>query len=481
MSTIDLPEDLPEDFIPSDKLLDEGIMSLRNILNGITLADFQTGVLAWALVNRKMMISLDTGLGKTLISAGLIRLVTEPGAWLFICQLNSIPQTYKKFRELIPEKRIMAATGSADTLASVIKSNPSQVDVYILSYEAFRDLDCNTWILSNQKKFIGFIADESHNIANTRSTIRDFMYLLWQKDFAYKYCLTATPLRVNPGQFLNQMAMIDPTLVPDPKLLLRKYTVYDAFTKKVIGYKNLDELHNIIHSRYINKCREELGMKGAYNPRFIPIPNVDDQENAHSPDSPKIQKSNPQGLPIQELKNLILRYTMQGKRGIVYANLNKYKSLIIDSLKDYIRIDEISGRVDSQARARVQREFNEGKLDCICLNATESLDLPCDYIVFYELTSLYKQVIGRGERGLTGKDLDIVFMVITDNYDLDFFFDHVYSKGILLEQLCHKDVSELHAINSQIQEYLSEQQSYVLREILSLYEEEMARKKKEAV
>lgn len=470
-----------KDFVPTERLLHEGMSSLRNILDGITLADFQTGVLAWAFANRKMMISLDTGLGKTLISAGIIRLVTEPGSWLFICQLNSIAQTYRKFQELIPEKRILCATAAEDSLLPVIRSDPRNVDIYILSYEAFRDINCNNWILNNLKKFVGFITDESHNVANTRSTIRDFMYLLWQKDFSYKYCLTATPLRVNPEQFLNQMAMIDPELVPDPKMLLRKYTVYDSTTKKVIGYKYLDELHDIMKPRYINKCREELGIRGNYNPIFVPVKNMDIPEEAHLPDSPKIQKADPHGLPIQALKKLILNYKLEGKRGIVYANLNRYKSLIMDSLSDYISIAEISGRVSMDSRSEIQKRFNNGELDCICLNATESLDLPCDYIIFYELTSLYKQVVGRGERGLSGKDLDICFLVITENYDLDFFFEHVYAKGVLLEQLCRKDVSELHDINNQIQNYLDEKQSHILREILKLHEEECKRIKQKEV
>ncbi len=464
--------------IPKDEMdllqeiVDENsCMSINHILDGFTLSDFQTKAIVWCIIRKRMMISLDTGLGKTLVAAAIMNLISKEGKWIFMCQLNSLNQTYNKLHKCLRYKRIVATDSSRRFMNQIMSLNMNDIDVILITYESFKDIEFNNWVLRNKDRFIGIFLDESHNVANNTSRIHDYLKLMMQHSFEYQYFLTATPLRISPIQFINQIAVMDKYLVSNPEKLAMICQVYE--NGNVIGYKNLDAISKLLSPRYLNISREDIGCKGNYEPIFIPIPNDSNIPAKQTPNNPKIQKSNPNGMPIQILVELVQQLIIKGKKGIIYANLNKYKTLIVNNISQFCTVGEISGRVSVPERARLQNDFNNGRLQVLVINVTESLDLTCDFIIFYELTSLYKQVIGRGERGLVGRDLQIYFMVITDNYDMDFFFKHVYQCGILLESLCHKNISELHGIHDQIKEYLSGTQKLLLEDILSIYEEEL--------
>lgn len=438
---------------------------LKHILVGYTLADYQCFAIATALTRKRLILSLDTGLGKTLI-AGAIMAVLKPlnKSWLFLCKLDAVHQTYMKLSEALPNFVINASDSKSVNMAE-LKQN-GKADIYILTYEAFRDVSLNNWILERRDDFIGIFLDESHNISNNTSRVHDYTKHMLRKCFEFQFCLTATPLRTSPDQYINQVSMIDPKLIPDPKkvsMIIRKYE-----NNVFVAYRNLDWLTKTLSPRCLSITREHVGARGNYKPIFIPIPNVHDSSYSKCPESPKVQKADPDGKAIDILVNLVKHKLAEGQKGLIYANLNKYKSLIIDKLSKLCTIAEISGRVtNTSVRTAIQQDFNNNKIDVVILNVTEALDLTCDYVIFYEQTSLYKQVIGRGERGLAGRDLEIYFMVITDNYDMNFFFRNVYQNGLLIEKLCSKDISELHEINNQIKDYLSAAQQEEVNNVIT--------------
>ena len=437
---------------------------LKHILVGYTLADYQCFAIALALTRKRLILSLDTGLGKTLI-AGAIMAVLKPlnKSWLFLCKLDAVRQTYKKLADALPNFTINVSDSRSINMAEFKRSE--KADIYIITYEAFRDVSLNNWILERHDDFIGIFLDESHNISNNTSRVHDYAKHMLRKCFEFQFCLTATPLRTSPDQYINQVSMIDPKLIPDPKkvaMIIRKYE-----NNVFVAYRNLDWLAKTLSPRCLSITRENVGARGKYRPIFIPIPNVHDSGYSKCPESPKVQKSDPDGKSINILVDLIKHKLAEGQKGLIYANLNKYKSLIMDKLSEFCVVAEISGRVSNTAvRTEIQQKFNNNEIDVVVINVTEALDLTCDYVVFYEQTSLYKQVIGRGERGLSGRDLEIYFMVITDNYDMNFFFRNVYQNGLLIEKLCSKDISELHAINNQIKDYLSAAQQEEVNNVI---------------
>ena len=109
-----------------------------------------------------------------------------------------------------------------------------------------------------------------------------------------------------------------------------------------------------------------------------------------------------------------------------------------------------------QQKEKVHKQFLNNEFDVLITNITTGKDLPCDYVIFYELTFDYKQMIGRGERGLDGVDLDVLFIITDSVYEMRFFYANVYQRGILLEKLCGKDLPELHGAVEQLEHKLEE-------------------------
>ena len=137
---------------------------------------------------------------------------------------------------------------------------------------------------------------------------------------------------------------------------------------------------------------------------------------------------------------------LKGKKGLIYVNLNENK----DKLQDYLDSKGIkAGILDGShtttpaKKYEVAQSFIKNEYDCVITNLTMGLDLPCDYICFHELTFDFKQMLGRGERGLSSKDLEIAFIIVDNSEEVSYFYENVYKRMELLGLVCNKDVSEI--------------------------------------
>ena len=166
---------------------EDSCMSINHILDGFTLSDFQTKAIVWCIIRKRMMISLDTGLGKTLVAAAIMNLISKEGKWIFMCQLNSLNQTYNKLHKCLRYKRIVATDSSRRSMNQIMNLNMNGIDVILITYESFKDIEFNNWILRNKDRFIGIFLDESHNVANNTSRIHDYLKLMMQHSFEYQY------------------------------------------------------------------------------------------------------------------------------------------------------------------------------------------------------------------------------------------------------------------------------------------------------
>lgn len=427
----------------------EGMQSLSLIPKRFVLSGFQTYTLAMAWVLKKCVISLDTGLGKTIVAGSIINLDTTEKRWLFVCKNSNLIQNASKLQCVIVDRPIQYCTGQMETIINLIKSCVNN-SVLIITYDTLNNVQFLEFLFKIRKSFSGIIVDESHNIGNKGSNRSEFTKHIMKTCFEYQYFLTATPLSVDPIQIINQVSMLDPDLIPDPEIVALHHTIYD--NGKIVGYRSLDKLARFIMFRYISFTRDELGMKGNYHTKLC-LCNCTCEDTGKSPRNItqlrecKSIYSNP---CITKLIDIINGYYLEGKRGLVYANLHVYKDTLYDCLKNLYRVTILDGRVSQQDKMQIQQDYNEGKYDILISNLEEGVDLPSDFIVFYELTVKYKQFIGRGERGLSGRDLDIYFILIDKSYEIDFFYNNIYKRSLLLETICGKDISEIKEIEMQL-------------------------------
>lgn len=439
--------------------------SLKNSIKEYELTDMQAYVTAFAYIREKCIISFDTGMGKTLIGAALMNLDASGGKWIFVSKNNNLSQNVAKLRRLLFNKRVESTTCQNEDLAAFIL-NSSLADVYVITFEALTSIHLTRFLFEHRFKFSGIIVDESHNIGNVGSQRSEMVKHMLRNCFKYQYFLTATPLTINPLQILNQVNMLDPELVPDPQELEMKYTTYKV--GQVVGYHHLDALADYIGERYVNVTRESQGMRGNYKPQLVIAQHDADPTKLQNPFSIKDIKSDPKCMSVEALKRIIKRHNEKGEKGLIYANLEVYKSMLIQELSSICRVDRLDGTVSNSNKDTVVSKFNDGDYDVLVSNLTEGRDMNCDYIVFYEMTSLFKQFIGRGERGLEGRDLDIYFILLDKSYEIKFFYAHVYKTSILLDTLCGKDTSEIKAIEKQLSIYLDTEDLMDLEELKSI-------------
>ena len=145
---------------------------------------------------------------------------------------------------------------------------------------------------------------------------------------------------------------------------------------------------------------------------------------------------------------LVNRLKSEGKKGLVYANINEIKEELWKGLASQgLKVEVIDGTVsDKGDRPKVIESFTRGEIDVIVTNITTGLDLDCDYIIFYELTVNIKQMIGRAERGLKGNNIELYFFVVLNSCEEDYFLENVYNKSVLLRELFDKDNDELEKV-----------------------------------
>lgn len=433
--------------------------SLQSCVKGIDELDyFQTIAVAYAVITRHCLLNIDTGLGKTLIAAGVINILAEmkPGLkWIYLCQCGNLSTTANKLKQgLFNGNLVYCDSTESQLLDTFFTLKCQNANVMVLSYEAITQPVVEGFLFKHREEYKGFILDESQMLANLTSHTSRLVSAI-MNNATYRVMLSATPLRVAIEQVVNQVYMIDREMFADVNMqtFLNQFRVWDD--KAVVGYKNLEYLQQMLMPRMLSISRSDLQMRGSY----VPIVHMCQTDLDDEADSCTVAtyKSLQSSSTMIKLLEVVSSYKRAGKRGVIYANRNVLKRALSTCLAGLgLRVAILDGSVTTtqQKKTKVHQMFLNGELDVLITNITTGKDLPCDYIAFYELTFDYKQMIGRGERGLTGKDLEVLFFITDSIYETRFFYTKVYQRGVLLEKLCGKDMPELHEAIVQIERKL---------------------------
>lgn len=421
---------------------------------------FQTVSIAYATIAQSCLLNIDTGLGKTLIAAGIINVLKalKPKLrWVYMCQCSNLKTTADKLKKhLFSSNLIYCDSTESAILRTFFSRRAENADVIVLSYEAITQPDVESFLFKNRDIYQGIFLDESQMLSNLEShTSRLISAII--NTACYRILLSATPLRINIDQVVNQIYMIDREMFSQVNMqtFLNQYRVWDDHA--VIGYKNLEELQYELMPRMLSFSRSDLHARGNYTPMMKICPcgleaNASIQEVVD-------YKLNHYSNTMLTLLDTVKHYVSEGKHGLIYANRNVIKRALQKALADEgykVGILDGSNTNTQQQKEKVHKQFLNNEFDVLITNITTGKDLPCDYVIFYELTFDYKQMIGRGERGLDGVDLDVLFIITDSVYEMRFFYANVYQRGILLEKLCGKDLPELHGAVEQLEHKLEE-------------------------
>lgn len=424
------------------------IEELKYCVENCVMDRFQTHMIAFALFNKKTLLSADTGLGKTVMAAGIINVISSKilgSKWVIVCPLFNMTQTINKLESMCYGKRFIGLSNAESDIEKVKKIGTHDWDVLVVSYQSLVNNEVQRFLLDNRMHLTGIIVDESQMVANLEGSASVLLYSMCNA-LEFATLLTATPIRVNVGQFIKQIMMLNRDLVPKGvSTAVRRYTHYDE-NGKAIGVRNLDDLLDLVKNHYISYTRQELGYKGEYNVEPIIVPNKYLYKDVERKDIFRKIKGDMSSPALKTLVKTIYEKKAENKKGLIYINLNDNKK----NIKNYLiqcglKVDILDGSVTNTKvkKEKVKQAFLDGKLDCLITNLTMGLDLPCEYILFYELTFDFKQFLGRGERGLKANNLDVIFIIVENTEEVSYFYENVYARAKLLGLVCGKDVSEL--------------------------------------
>ena len=405
--------------------------NLGNILPMVEVPEFQRKGMASVFINKKMLLGFDTGTGKTFTYSGIVRglLNRNPEKKHLLIVINdSIPQVPKDVARLTGV-RVQYFDGTIDS-AHNLRRCWSGSSIIVLTLNAFRVPSVVEFLFKKLPEVESLTIDEAHHCSNWDVSDTAFMIRAFAQYIPYVVELTATPMTRESKQYYRLMNLLD-----------RHMSMHrdETFLGKYVD-------------RYMPVNRSDYEMRGDYKPTLIRVkPTLDQIGRQHGIIFKKLKGwgAEPQA---EALVDAVKSRLAEGKRIIVYVHYHNSREWIEHNLREAsIEFVSIHGKVRKRSDREILLDsYKSGKVDVVITSVTESLNIDADVVIFYEFTTLVKQVIGRAHRGLNPKPLEIAFVITENSAEVDFFLEYIYERSLTVQRLLKKDYSELIAIGEQV-------------------------------
>lgn len=415
--------------------------AVEDILEGITLEDFQCVDLLRALLFKRNIITYDTGMGKTVLTAAIMRaLVNEVPTRRFIMivensQLGQTPQQIRKWANL----SVLTVTAQTDDIeASLIKRNFLRYQVLMLTKETLNDYRVMNILYKYKDSYHGIFIDEAHKLSNFTESSSALMLRGLLRNFEYRYALTATPITSKGRQLADITHMFEWELAWNVKALIKDIER---------GESLLDKFPNL----FINRTRRDLGIISNYRTHIELVEPHDWQKTSGGYNSINVKGPGARNQ-ISRVINIIRKH--KGQKGLIYINKHAIREWVVECLeKEGIRVASVHGKMGAkkhELRAEIYKDFADGNLDVLTTSITTGLDLEADYVIFVEFCTDIKQMMGRAERGLNPKTLDLYFIFTRDTGEVEYFLQNIYQRSLSIQEVLRKDYSELIRVGARL-------------------------------
>lgn len=407
-------------------------LNLNNVMPDAELWDFQRQGMQEVFTNERMLLAFDTGTGKTFTYAGIIRglLNRNPDKKHILVIINdSIEQVPRDISQLT-KASVEAFNGTAED-AGRLRYYWARTSVLVLTMEAFRSLEVVRFLFDNLMEVESFAIDEAHHCSNWDVSDTAFMIRALAQYAPYCIELSATPMTRVSQQYFRLMNLLDRR-----RSRTRDETYAGAYV-----------------DRYMPVNRKDYDIKGNYVPTLIPVqPTLEQAQPQHGIVFKKLKGTGatPQ---VKALVEAVQQRLKDGKRMIVYVHYHDSRRWVETNFREQgIQFTSLHGKLLKRSeREQALDAYRNGEVDVLITSVTESLNIEADVVIFYEFTTLVKQVIGRAHRGLTGKPLEIVFIITKDSDEVEYFLKYIYERSLTVQKLLMKDYSELVEIGKKIQ------------------------------
>lgn len=248
--------------------------------NGYNLYDYQLEGVKYGLNHTNFLLLDEQGLGKTLQAISLARyrkIHHNLKHCLIVCGINSLKWNWQREIEKFckDEKAIVLGTkvnSKGKTVSITVEETKQQIEscpeefFWIINIEKMRasdkELKDKTCIVSYLNKHIAnnelgmVIIDEVHKIKNLNSSQANGLLSLDPK--INKMAMTGTLLVNNPNDLYCPMSLIG--LINYNKFVFDKKFIIKDEWNQIVGYKNMDELHDILYRSSIRRTKDLLDL-----------------------------------------------------------------------------------------------------------------------------------------------------------------------------------------------------------------------------
>lgn len=393
-----------------------------NILEGYDLYDFQCVDVLTILANKQALLNYETGMGKTIVSSAIMKCLNTrfKSKSIFIMKSLQVLQTPQKISEATG-LRCLTVSGNQGSIEAFISNSMYEHDILICTHTCLNNVDFVRELYNRKHLYNCMIVDEVHELANFYEAQSSAILRAMWNHFEYRVGLTATPITTTVDQFTNVMHMILRDFITSPYLISKKLLSGDL------------DATELFRGELIIRTRKELNIISDYRPYIITVKPTPEQLNCTG-NNMFVTTKGWGAYPQAEAVKRILKGRKD--KGLIYVNLGAVREFLLKELQEAgIRVACIYGSTSLKDRKIITDMFERGELDVVLTSVTTSLDLECDYIIFYEFTVDIYQMIGRGDRGLKNKKLDVYFIFTEKTGEVDYFIRNIYQRSILIRQV----------------------------------------------
>ena len=408
----------------------------NDLLYGVTLHPAQIVDALKMLYSKRAILRYDTGTGKTLVASAVIKMLSREDSsrrFLMFVKKDQCIQTPKKMMGYLNMPVIASCASDSDVRNKILSGRYLQCPVVLLTYECLRNQSVMKNLFKNRDKFCCVIMDGAHTINNVGYARSADMMAGLVSRFEYCFALTATPFLTAPLQFAKLACIVAPDKFPDYRKLSRNLE-RGTFC---IGDDPLF---------FINRTAEEMGRHSKYCGHIIWVDAMPHQLVEAGGDA-LMQMCKGSGAINQAVSLVNTIKALEGKKGLVYVRQHSVREWVIKFFdKAGIRYECINGNVVKE-RPQILERFNQGEdLDVLITSVTTAIDADCDYVCFYEFTVELKQMIGRADRGLKSKIVDIFYFLTKGSSEVGYFLDKIVARSELVKEILGVSIQEVEGL-----------------------------------
>lgn len=422
-------------------------MKSYNALEGILaegkLIKYQAVDVLSMLYRKKSIVMYDTGMGKTYLAAGIIRCLLNQDKnrkFLMIVKHKQLSSTPEKLRRAAGCNVLATAADEASVRKNVLSGEYKKYCVFMITNDCLNNNKVMSELFRSRNDYCAVIIDEAHNLNNSSGSSSAEMLSAICNGVEYCFALTATPIVSDKIQLARLACIVDPSKYKNPKRVAN-----DLTTGRLT-------LHDDPFF-FISRSRKDFGVSVEIHGYVLFVRPQKNQLAASGSDLFQICKGDGAENQVSRLVDFIKE--RNGKKGLVYINQHSIRRWVLPKLDEAgIRYACINGHTNADADKAVLMQFNNtNSLDIVITSITESIDLDCDWVLFYEFTLNIAQMIGRAYRGFSNKVLDVYFMITEGTGEMEYFINNVYRRAEVIQSIIGKKYDAVFDAYEKCKEY----------------------------